>query len=354
MRFKEYKNGGKAAGDRKTYAYNYLISKGVPSVQAAGIIGNLAAESGLNTTIIGKADDKKSVGLAQWHSERKTGLYNFAKKQGTGWDSLETQLDYILHELNTTEKRAKKSLFSAKTPQEATLAFMNDYERPAEWAKKQSSKERVNEALQLSGLKPDPNYTYNSEDKSTQQSDTYQFREIKSTDYYAPQVSQNISSLDNTQETTNLAEDKAAEIKNRLDQKKAEKAFIEQMIKATQVAYVNPEDYQSKPTFEEPQEQMFQQGGQIPVSSQGVYDFKTEGKVIKDNNGYWNPDNWGKAVEISSNHITMEGVKEPLYVVPDVGQPKLLFPNQNHIFPNATRVTEYPIKARVKTKRFSK
>ena len=161
MRFKEYKNGGKAAGDRKTYAYNYLISKGVPSVQAAGIIGNLAAESGLNTTIIGKADDKKSVGLAQWHSERKTGLYNFAKKQGTGWDSLETQLDYILHELNTTEKRAKKSLFSAKTPQEATLAFMNDYERPAEWAKKQSSKERVNEALQLSGLNPDPNYTYN-------------------------------------------------------------------------------------------------------------------------------------------------------------------------------------------------
>ena len=98
----------------------------------------------------------------------------------------------------------------------------------------------------------------------------------------------------------------------------------------------------------------FQQGGQIPVSSQGVYDFKTEGKVIKDNNGYWNPDNWGKAVEISSNHITMEGVKEPLYVVPDVGQPKLLFPNQNHIFPNATKVTEYPIKARVKTKRFSK
>ena len=29
------------------------------------------------------------------------------------------------------------------------------------------------------------------------------------------------------------------------------------------------------------------------------------GKVIKDNNGYWNSDNWGKVVEIDSNDIRL-------------------------------------------------
>jgi hypothetical protein len=103
--------------------------------------------------------------------------------------------------------------------------------------------------------------TQNTQEE-TQQNDPYRFSEYKKTDYYAPQVSENISSLDNTQETTNLAEDKATEIKNRLEQKKTEKALLQQMILATQVAYVNPADYQSQPTFEEPQEgQMFQRGG---------------------------------------------------------------------------------------------
>jgi hypothetical protein len=90
---------------------------------------------------------------------------------------------------------------------------------------------------------------------------------------------------------------------------------------------------------------LYRQGGNIPVSSQGVYEYpKQEGKVVKDDNGYWNPDNWGKAVEIDSNNITMKGVYEPLYAVPDVGSPILMFPNQDYIFKNATKVTEYPIR----------
>lgn len=321
MRFKEYKEGGKAAGDRKTYAYNYLINQGVPAVQAAGIIGNLAAESNLNTTVIGRADDKGSVGLAQWHSERKTGLYNFAKKQGKSWEGLETQLDYILHELNTTEKGAKAQLYAAKTPQEATMAFMNKYERPAEWAKKQSSKHRVNEALKLSGLAPDPNYTYSEgEQPQTQEQDPYRFEQYRNTDYYASQ-SQDLSSLENTQKIANLAQektDKAAEIKSRLDQKKAERASMYEAIKATQVAYVDPEIVQ--PTFEEPQEEQFQRGGKIPVSSQGVYDYPNQEVIVPANEG----------------RITMKDVNYPILGTDEFGNQQMMQPGGEYQFPGKT------------------
>ena len=44
----------------------------------------------------------------------------------------------------------------------------------------------------------------------------------------------------------------------------------------------------------------------------GALQQKKNGGVIKDNDGYWNPDNWGKVVEIDSNDITMKGVNQPL------------------------------------------
>ena len=37
-----------------------------------------------------------------------------------------------------------------------------------------------------------------------------------------------------------------------------------------------------------------------------------QGGIIKDDMGYWNPDNVGKTVEIGSGNITMEGVNQPL------------------------------------------
>lgn len=368
MRYKEYKEGGKTSEDKKIYAYNYYLKKGVPAIQAAGIVGNLVAESGFNTTITGKADNKGSKAIAQWHSERLEGLKRFA---GNKWTTLNSQLDYVLHELNTTEKKAKASLFAAKTPQEAAIAFMNDYERPAEWAKKQSGSKRVNESLKLLGLKPDPNYTYGSEE----QNNPYIFSEYKKTDYYAPQIGENISSLDNSQQNTNLAEDKATEIKNRLEQKKAEKALLQQMILATQVAYVNPADYQSQPTFEEP-EQEFKNGGEknslwkniranrgserkptkemleqerkikrkedggvIPVSSLGAYQYPNQ-EVLVPTNGL----------------ITMKNIPyNILGISQETGQQILMQPEQEYFFPNTQNVLEIPqTKSRIKTNRFSK
>lgn len=71
-------------------------------------------------------------------------------------------------------------------------------------------------------------------------------------------------------------------------------------------------------------------------------DQQRNGGITKDNQGYWNPDNWGKPVEIDSNNITMEGVYEPLLGVSDTGDAKLMKPGKNYKF-KGKKVTEFPV-----------
>jgi hypothetical protein len=75
----------------------------------------------------------------------------------------------------------------------------------------------------------------------------------------------------------------------------------------------------------------------------GIKQFQ-DGGVIKDDMGYWNPDNWGSPVEINSNNITMEGVYEPLLGVSDKGERRIMYPGEKHKFKKGTKkVTEFPI-----------
>ena len=71
----------------------------------------------------------------------------------------------------------------------------------------------------------------------------------------------------------------------------------------------------------------------IPIAKNGV---------IKDNNGYWNPNNWGKVVEIGSNDITMKGVDQPLLGISDEGDIQYMEPNKDYKF-KGKKVTEFPI-----------
>ena len=66
------------------------------------------------------------------------------------------------------------------------------------------------------------------------------------------------------------------------------------------------------------------------------------GGIIKDNNGYWNPDNWGKVVEIDSNDITMKGVNQPLLGISDEGDIQYMEPNKDYKF-KGKKVREFPI-----------
>ena len=69
-----------------------------------------------------------------------------------------------------------------------------------------------------------------------------------------------------------------------------------------------------------------------------------KGGVVKDNMGYWNPENWGKVVEIDSNDITMKGVNQPLIGVSDEGDVKYMEPGKDYKF-KGKKVKEYPIGA---------
>jgi hypothetical protein len=63
---------------------------------------------------------------------------------------------------------------------------------------------------------------------------------------------------------------------------------------------------------------------------------------VKDNDGYWNPDNWGKVVEIDSPNITMKGVNQDLIGVSDTGDVQYMTPGNDYTF-DGKSVTEYPV-----------
>jgi len=91
---------------------------------------------------------------------------------------------------------------------------------------------------------------------------------------------------------------------------------------------------------------MYQNGGEMKYYQEGL-DWKPRnisrnGSVVKDDMGYWNPDNWGKPVEIGSNNISMQGGRQPLIGVSDVGDTKMMYPGEDYKF-NGNKGIEYPI-----------
>jgi hypothetical protein len=113
---------------------DYFVTKGLSKEQASGIVGNLMAESSLNPTAFG--DNNTSFGLAQWHKERFTNLKNFASKFKQDHNAIGTQLEYLWHELNTSEKSALDALKQAKDPESAAKIFAHKFERMKTYNKK--------------------------------------------------------------------------------------------------------------------------------------------------------------------------------------------------------------------------
>jgi hypothetical protein len=95
----------------------------------------------------------------------------------------------------------------------------------------------------------------------------------------------------------------------------------------------------------QPIQQNFQDGG-IKIDPQGYWNPNNEGKpvIIEDQEGQRKYPN--KITKIKGNTMSTEGYGDiPLYVIPNVGEPKLIFPNTGtHFFPKATDFIEYPIK----------
>jgi hypothetical protein len=108
-------------------AMQFYIAKGYKPEQAAGLVGNLIGESGLDA---GRTADDGSFGLAQWTGPRLQGLFAFAKANKLDPSDPNTQLEYSHYELQNGEKSAGDALRNAGTVGDATAAAVG-YERPA-------------------------------------------------------------------------------------------------------------------------------------------------------------------------------------------------------------------------------
>lgn len=103
-------------------AVDYFVNKGLTREQAAGLVGNLMRESGMN---IGATNPNSGAyGLSQWLGSRKTRLF---KRYGYH-PTFEQQLDYIWDELNTSHRRGLQMLRASKTVDDAARNAFGYYE----------------------------------------------------------------------------------------------------------------------------------------------------------------------------------------------------------------------------------
>ncbi len=137
--------------------WNYLAAAGLTACGAAGLMGNLYAESGLVPANLQNTYEKKlgytdaaytaavdsgaytnfakdgaGYGLAQWtYHTRKAALLAFAKEAGKSVGDLEIQLAFLVHELGGSFPAVLSALKTAKTVREASDAVLLKFERPA-------------------------------------------------------------------------------------------------------------------------------------------------------------------------------------------------------------------------------
>lgn len=138
--------------------WNYLIEKGLSKAGAAGLMGNLNAESALNPKNLQNSYEKKlgytddsytaavdngsynnfvrdsaGYGLAQWtYWSRKQNMLEFARAAGKSIGDLEMQLDFLFKELTEGYKTVLNVLKTATTVRAASDSVLLNYERPAD------------------------------------------------------------------------------------------------------------------------------------------------------------------------------------------------------------------------------
>lgn len=113
-------------------AFDYFLSKGLTSYQAAGIVGNLDQESGVDPMAVqnggpGRGIAQWSVG-GRWDTDSNDNAVWYAAKQGQSVHSLQLQLDFIWYELTTFPGYGLAKLKATKNVTDATVAFETDFE----------------------------------------------------------------------------------------------------------------------------------------------------------------------------------------------------------------------------------
>jgi len=117
------------------YIIDRLVNGGLTKTAAIGVVANLKAESNLDPGIKQRGGGP-GRGLAQWEKGGRydtdpINLNKFAAKKGTNWTDLNTQIDFILYEMekHPEYRRVKEQLNSTDSVEQATLIFLKKYEK---------------------------------------------------------------------------------------------------------------------------------------------------------------------------------------------------------------------------------
>jgi|GEM_PF-2989394 len=116
-------------------AFNFFRSKGLSPDQAAGIIGNLRQESGVNP--LAQQDKSKDpfpkdgvgFGIAQWtYTARQKPLVDFANQKNEPVTNLDVQLDYLWQEFTRNYASTYRALTGAADYTSAVTIFEEGFE----------------------------------------------------------------------------------------------------------------------------------------------------------------------------------------------------------------------------------
>lgn len=118
----------------------YLLDKGLDPIHAAGVMGNIYAESGFDPAIVEAphAAAGDGFGLCQWSFSRRTQLFEYAKSQGKQANDLTIQLDFLWAEMTgegpaaayTNTQYEHSGMIATKNVKDATSYFLWKFERP--------------------------------------------------------------------------------------------------------------------------------------------------------------------------------------------------------------------------------
>ena len=114
-------------------AFNYFVSQGLTTQASASLVGNFQDESGVNTKR--DQDGGPGRGIAQWsEGGRWDSLVSRANSQRKDPLALETQLEYVMVELNGDYRSVLDRIKTSTNIPEAVKVIVYDYESPADEA----------------------------------------------------------------------------------------------------------------------------------------------------------------------------------------------------------------------------
>lgn len=112
-----------------------LEQRNMPRHIAQAFVLNFQDESALDPGAIEGTPNvhgTRGFGLYQLTGPRRTAYERFAAERGVPPSDVDTQLDWLMHELEGPERRAAQSIFAAETSGQAAAEIVNRFLRPAE------------------------------------------------------------------------------------------------------------------------------------------------------------------------------------------------------------------------------